>query len=247
MTGTIKNMHYDFKQKLNRLDSNKYIGLQIPQIDRKLNEALSLYILLVVEPRIKNQMGFETNQRTIDDIKILVKNNVELTLSDLHDTNDKEASMPDDYLYYISSGQLLATKDGCENKEMKTTVIKHDNRSNESEFYNSNFEWRECNIRFFDGGIRLFQNDFTITKFTINYIKVHPYIHNAEDFTGGTYTLPDGTVLGITVPYVDCILPLITHNEIVDLAVLLTTGDLELPSAYQFKNNTLKINQLLNN
>ena len=245
MAGTIKNMHYDYKQKLNRLDSNKYIGLQIPQIDRKLNEALSLYILLVTEPRLKNQMGFETNQRTIDDIKILVKNNVELTLSDLYDTNDKEASMPDDYLYYISSGQLLATKDGCEDKEMKTTVIKHDNRSNESEFYNSNFEWRECNIRFFNGGIRLFQNDFTITKFTINYIKSHPYIHNAEDFNSttstGTYTLPDGTILS---SYEDCVLPIITHNEIVDLAVLLTTGDLELPSAYQFKQNKLVLDQV---
>jgi hypothetical protein len=244
MDKSIKNMHYDFKQRLNKIDSNAYKGLRIPEIDRALNRALSLYILLLAEPRLKNQFGFESTQRTIDDIAILVVNNVSLALREFYPTHDMQAILPDDYLYYISTEQLLATKEECNDKELKTIVIKHDSKSNDSSFHDSNFEWRECNIRFFNGGIRLFVNDFTISKFTINYIKIHPYIHNAEDFAGGTYTLPDGTIL---TEYEDCILPEITHTEIIDLAVLLTTGDLDSQLAYQFKNNTLKINQLLNN
>jgi len=237
----IKNMHYDFKQKLNRLDSNKYIGLQIPQIDRKLNEALNLYILLIAEPRLRNQFGFEKIQRTIDDISILVRNNITLALSTYASTEERIATLPDDYMYYLSTGNLLATKDGCIAQNMKTIVVKHDDRSNNSEFYTSDFDWRECNIRFFDGGIKLFTTDFTIDSFTINYIKEHPYIHNAEDFPGGTYTLPGGTVLTGTE---NCILAKQTHNEIVDLAVLITAGDLILPTSYQFMQSKLKLEQL---
>lgn len=43
---SIKNMHYEFKQKLNRLDTNKYVGMQIPQIDWRLNEAVNLLSLI---------------------------------------------------------------------------------------------------------------------------------------------------------------------------------------------------------
>jgi len=241
-TGSIKDMHYDFKQKLNRLDSNKYTGLNIPQIDRKLNKALDLYVLLVAQPRVKNQFGFEKIQRTIDDISILVANDV--SLSTLGGTTDYVvATLPDDYLYYLSTSSLLASKDDCINQKMKTVVIKHDNRSNESEFYKSDFDWRECNIRFYDMGIKLFVNDFMITEFKINYIKKYPYMHNAEGFIGGTYNLPNGTTL---TGFQDCILPDITHTEIIDLAVLLTTGDLELPLANQLIQNELSITQLIN-
>jgi len=243
--GSIKNMHYDFKQKLNRLDSNKYTGLNIPQIDRKLNEALNLYILLVAQPRIKNQLGFEKIQRTIDDIKELVADNIELAVSmPQKNINYVTAMLPDDYLYYLSTSELLATKDDCVKQKMKTIVIKHDNRSNNSEFYNSDFDWRECNIRFYEHGIKLFFNNFLIDSFKIDYIKKHPYIHNAEGFIGGTYNLPDGTEL---TGFQDCILPDITHMEIVDLAVLLTAGNLESQISYQFKMNKLSTEQLILN
>ena len=245
-TGNIKNMHYDFKQKLNRLDSNKYVGLQIPQIDRKLNEALSLYILLVAEPRVKNQLGIETIQRTIDDISAIVKDDVSLAVTPDGGGKFSVAVLPDDYLYYLSTAKLTATKDTCTEQKMKTIVIRHDSRSNERSFYESNFDWRECNIRFFDGGIKIFHSDFTINGFEIDYVREHPYIHNAEDFSSGSYYLPSDDATPLT-GYVDCELPDITHAEIVDLAVLLTTGELELPIAYQFKQNRLSMRQLIAN
>lgn len=242
MADNIKNMHYDFKQKLGRVDTNKYVGLQVPQIDWRLNEGLNLYILLVAEPRIKNQLGVETTQRTIDDISVLVKNDIPLSLT----ANDDHvlAVLPNDYMYYLSTSKLLASKGACIKQKIETTVIRHDSRANDREFYKSSFDWRECNIRFFNQGIKIFNTDFIVDKFLLDYIKVHPFIHNAEDFTPGGYKLPDGTLLtGVE----NCQLPGYMLSEIVDLAVLLTTGDLELPLAYQFKQNKLGVTQLIAN
>ena len=60
-------------------------------------------------------------------------------------------------------------------------------------------------------------------------------MHNAEDFRTGSYKLPSGQLLSGSV---NCELPEHTHSEIVDLAVLLTSG--EMMSDY--KANTAKVN-----
>ena len=238
--GNIKNMHYDFKQKLNKLDSNAYRGLQIPEIDRKLNEALNLYILLIAQPRIKNQLGIETSQRTIDDISILVVDDYECTLN--ADIANVTAELPTDYMYYLSTEYLLCSKDECKLQRFKTFVIQHDDNANQQIFYKPSFDWRETTIRFFDDGIKVYTNgEFTVDKFTINYIKQHPYMHNADDFANGTYYLPNNVGLS---GYQDCLLPDYTHQEIVDLAVLIATGDLESQISYQFKQNKLQLTQL---
>jgi hypothetical protein len=240
--GNIKNMHYDIKQRLNRLDSNAYNDLRIPEIDRVLNRAINLYLLLIATPRLRNQLGFETSKRTTDDIKNMVVNGAVLSVT------DNIAILPDNYMYYLSTDSLIGTKGSCNNKKLKTVIVQHDDRNEDNVFYNSDFEWGECNIRFFDGGIKLLPSDFTINSgsFKINYIKQHPYVHNAEDFGYGTYTLPDGRELGVEESFVDCELPDITHSEIVDIAVMLVSGDLELPNAYQLKQNQLQIKQILN-
>jgi len=240
--GNIKDMHYDVKQRLNRLDSNAHIDLKIPEIDRLLNRAINLYLLLIATPRLRNQLGFETSKRTTDDIKNMVVNGAVLSIT------NNVATLPDDYMYFLSTDELIATKGSCNNRRLKTVVIQHDDETDDNVFYNSNFEWGECNIRFFDGGIRLFPSDFTINSnsFKINYIKKHPYVHNAEDFGVGTYFLPNGEELGVTEPFVDCELPDITHSEIVDIAVMLASGDLELPNVYQLKQNQLQVKQILN-
>ena len=44
-------MHYDFKKKFNKIDSNNNRNLLVPEIDWTLNEAQDLYIKMVAEPR----------------------------------------------------------------------------------------------------------------------------------------------------------------------------------------------------
>ena len=68
---TIKEMHYDLKMKLNKVDSQQNENLLIPEMDWVLREAEGLFIKMIAEPRIKSYLGFEMNQRTIDDIRTL--------------------------------------------------------------------------------------------------------------------------------------------------------------------------------
>jgi len=233
-------MHYDFKQKLNKLDSNAYRGMKIPEIDRKLNEGLQLFIALVAEPRIRNQMGVEISQRNIDDLSPIIVNDELLTGFSIDAGISKTYLLPNDYAYYLSA-DIIAEKGTCTGRKMDVTVVRHNDNTENLEFNKSSFEWGEINIRFYKDGIKVFLSDFDITSFKLNYIKEHPYIHDAEDFSVSGYELPDGTEL---TEYQDCLLPARVHPEIVDLAVLLTTTDLNLPMSLKLKLNNLTIKQL---
>ena len=70
---TISEMHYDFKKKLNKVDSEQNRNLLVPEIDWALNEAQELFIKMVAEPRQRSFLGFEKSQRTIDDIRTIVE------------------------------------------------------------------------------------------------------------------------------------------------------------------------------
>jgi hypothetical protein len=240
----IADMHYDFKRKLNKLDSQEYRNLKIPEIDWILNEALQLFALLIAVPRLRNHLGFETFQRTIDDIYPLVVDDHYCTVAS-QGTGYTIYSLPTDYLAYQSVNAIAYIDQDqlktCGGRKMDVTVIKHNNRSENRSFYNSSFQWGQLNVRFLNTGIKAYHADFLISTFRLDYIKRHVYIHNAKDFLAGGYTLPGGTVLTGSV---DCELPEHTHTEIVDIAVLLAAGELELPTAYQLKQNKLNLKQL---
>jgi len=242
---TIKEMHYDLKQKLNKIDSQQYANLKVPEIDFKLNEALELYIKRVAEPRDpKSVFGFETTQRTIDDIRALVVNQnmsgntcLSATLYDSN-TGSYTVDIPQDYMFYISS-HAIATKNSCLNKELRVRVKQHDDEFRYSPFDKSSFEWRFVNLTFFGNKLRIYTDGtFSINNLCLNYIKKHPYIHNAAGYPGGQYRHL-GTNVMLTGTQ-DCLLAEHTHREIVDLAVLIISGDLESPN-YQIKQNKLNI------
>lgn len=240
---TIQGMHYDFKSKLNKVDSATFRNMKIPEIDWKLNEALNLYILLIAVPRLRNQFGVETIQRTIDDLYPLIVNAESLSEVTPSPSGRTVYSLPSDYFHYLSL-DIEADKATCTGRKMNVNVIRHGSEDESLEFYKSSFEWSEINIRFYEEGITAFTPDFTISSAKMDYLKKHPFIHNADNFLTGGYKLPDG-VISITGTQ-DCILPDKTHYEIVDLAVLITTGDLVIPTSYQLKMNKLKIQQLTN-
>ena len=85
---TIKDMHYDFKKKLNKVDSQQYRNLLIPEIDWALNEAQNVFVDIVSEPRLRTNLGFEKSQKNIDDIRTLV-------ISDLCSTISNTATIPE--------------------------------------------------------------------------------------------------------------------------------------------------------
>ena len=228
-------MHYDFKTKLNKIDSQQYRNLRIPEIDWKLNEAQELFVKMVAKPRLKNNLGFETSQRSIDDIRTIVVKDYCSPIS------NNIASLPDNYWHFIS-GETLMDKDNCIGFKGTVKIRQHDDEFENSPFDSSSFEWREVNAVFYELGLKLYDDGtFTNRQFCMNYIKKLKYIHDAEDFRGGTYRLPSGTVL---VGSESCELPEHTHREIVDIAVAIASNDLQNPD-YQNKLQKLNINNLL--
>jgi hypothetical protein len=237
-----REMHYDFKMKLNKVDSQKYKNLLVPEIDWKLNEAVEVFVKMIAEPRYKNSdQGFESSQRSIDDIRTIV---VDQNLSNsLIPTQFDSASyvvvLPSDYWFKVAA-KVYATKGECEMQLLSTHPVQHDDESEVSPFNRSNFEWRDVNIRFFGDNIRIFTDStFTINRLVLDYIKRPRKINNAQDANGGQYRdLETGLILTGTQ---SCDLPIGTHRDIVDLAVLITTGDLQIPD-YQIKQNKLTLN-----
>ncbi|MDB4285901.1 hypothetical protein N9933_01205 [bacterium] len=234
----IKEMHYDFKMKLNKVDSQGNRNYLVPEIDWYLNAGSELFIRLIVEPRMKSQLGFEINQRMIDDIRTLVKTAC----------NSVQASpfgeyyvLPIDYKHFIS-GTVRMEKGICEEIPGEIRIRQHNDNFENSPFDKSSFEWRIVNGVFDSDGIRL-GNDgtFTIDTVCIQYVREHIYMHNAEDYKNNQYNSPSGALLTGTQ---DSELPVNTHREIVDLAVYLATQDTITPDL-NVRAANLKLNQLI--
>lgn len=239
---TIGEMHYDFKQKLNKLDSQKNRNLNVPEIDWKLNEAIGIMVKTIAQPRLSKETGFEFNQRTIDDIRTIVvdqKPNEGVTVTKFDDKSFI-AALPIDYWFYVNSN-IYIRKDTCEAKAKTVREVQHDDEHEISIFDRSSFEWRHVNVRFNSGGFRVFTDGtFDITKVCFEYLREPKRVHNAKDWRGGSYKLIDGTVL---TGFQDCDLPKTLHGEIVDLAVAITAGDLGQPDS-NLKRAKLALNQV---
>lgn len=236
-----REMHYDFKQKLNKIDSLKYRNLLIPEIDWKLNEAQEVFVKMIIEPRVAQQIGFETSQRTIEDVQSIVVDqnykNGTCIKPTVYDDGQYLVQLPADYWFHIKS-TVLATKGSCTLRPMQTIKRQHDDLHEWSPFDRSSFLWKECNIGFNQDGIVIFNDDDFIPEwFCLSYLRIPKTIYNAQDFQGGQYRDLKGNLLTGSQ---DCELPEVVHREIVDIAVLITTGDLQIPD-YAIKMNKLKL------
>lgn len=226
ITNYTRNMHYDFKQKLNKVDSNYNKNFQVPEIDWKLNEALMIFIKMNALPKYSQLLGLESSQRSIDNIRPLIVEDQKLELSSLSSTKYL-AKLPDDYLIHLSSFGIC--KKGTCTAKIRTNTIQHDDK--ETEFHSSSFEWRDLNIMFSGTGFVInTDGTFSVEEVYLSYVKYPKYIHSAIDSSSGNYQLPSGSTL---TGYQNCELSADTFSEIVDIAVLITTGD--LLSGYQVK------------
>ena len=233
---TIEDMHYDFRVMLNKIDSQSGRTLYVPEIDWLLNEAQEIFVKNIAEPRNPNSpLGVETSQRTLEDIRSIIEEGVEIV------PTDNIATLPSNYWFFLR-GRAIMVK-GNQISEGVLYRRQHDDMFEESPFDCSSFEWRTVNAVFNKDGIKLFTGDFTVSKLSISYVRKLSYIHNAQKFTGGQYKLPDGVT--ILTNKKDCELPSHTHREIVDIAVMLASGNLTLPD-YNIKREKLStINQFI--
>ena len=240
---SIRDMHYDFKARLNKLDSSQYRNILVPDIDRKLNEAANILVKALAMPKYAKEIGLEVNQRTIDDLRTILIDDSPLVATTVNNIDyfvNLPITTPTEYMYYVSS-KVLMNRPSCGNKVCDRVIVRrHDEEHKNSPFNISSFEWREVNIHFINNQIRIFTDGtFSIVKLDLSYIRKMLYMHNAQDYSSGTYTLPNGVVL---VGSQDCELPETIHTDVIDLAVLLTTMEIN-GMDYQLKQAKIQLNQ----
>ena len=79
---------------------------------------------------------------------------------------------------------------------------------------------------------------FIVTNLVLDYIK-NPQRIQYPSGVGGSYQLPDGTAVNADA---NCELAQHTHHEIVDIAVMLASGDMDSPNS-QMKMMKTQINE----
>lgn len=237
----VKEMHYDFQQKLNKMDSQQYRNLRVPEIDWYLNEAQLLYLKMIANPKMRPMIDF--NQRSIDDINnMIVHKEVSVTHLGYNRYSYDLSNLDPKFLYYVN-GEVLINNNVCEDDKIaKVFIMKHSELFKNNDFYKSSYDWREVAAVFEDEKYIVFFNDgdavsngtFDIKMFFVDYIKYPLFI-----FYGGYNTL-DG-LLSATDTAQDCELSSHIHPDIVDIAVMLASGNLQLPD-YQIKLNKIQLN-----
>lgn len=247
---TIEEMHYDFKMKLNKLDSKQRRNFLIPEIDWLLNEAQELFVKSVAAPRGKDAvMGFERTQRSMDDVRVLVKEGTITTgQNTVHGTYAySAATLPKNYWHFVR-GIVLAKRRGCDKTLTCTLRIRqHDDLSHMSPFDRSDVMWREVN-GLFRGSELLLEKPFgeedlvEYQSVALTYMRKPAYIHFAMGHGANKYyMLPSGDWLEGKQ---DCELPEHTHREIVDIAVMLAGSQIQGAQEMQLRIGKLQMNHL---
>ena len=229
----IKNLHYGFLRRANKVDSLQDVNFYVPQIDDYLNEALSIFIK-------ETAKEVEYNQNRIDDLKNLMEFNKPLAIDCKKDFCT--AKLPENY-YRLVRIETIASKDGCIDK-IKTYPIQFDDINNflESSEYKPSFYWRETGYEIVENDILIWtNNDFKIKDVKLTYLSKHPRLGNPEDSFEGKYTLPDGTDVkqqSLLLDNAD------QPNIIMDLAVLLASTDINDINFQIKQNKILNINRI---
>jgi hypothetical protein len=261
---TITEMAYDFKLKLDKVDSQQKRNLKDWEVDWFLNDAIQVFLNQVVGGNNIRLTGFEQEQRRIDDVRTLVikspsslqpglpvltlnSNLYELPLANLGIdpvTNTKRF----DY-YQLIRLRVDINKTGCGTKNIGVTQVQHDDLDEAylSPFHRPSFEWSDVLVVFGastngsnEGSLFFYTDDFSVVTAYPEYIKrpnrVWIGTYNSLD---GKYTLP----VTPTNPIVDCDLPATTHPRITDLAVDIATGVIQSPNMLQYTQMKLKLNE----
>lgn len=250
----INSMHFDFKVKLDKVDSQDRRNFLPAETDWFLNEAQLIYVKRRYGINNKYNRGFEEIQKRTDDLKSLhikspttIQPGLTPTIVNSGVYEAKLNNLSYDYLLF-TRGTADITKDGCGSKSfISLSDTEHDDLNNTlgNNHYDPSFEWGVIPIVFSktddssvtESSIYLYtNNNFSIDKVYIDYIKMPKRVFfDGYDSLDGQYISGQGQV--------DSELPEHTHNEIVDLAVYLASTAIEDPNYVKLKSNKLQMNE----
>ncbi len=225
-----ENLHFEFKQKVNKVDSLQNRNFFVEQIDHYLNEALNIFIEEVLKLA-------EADQNKIEYIGQLIKEEI---LTGTATALNYVFDLPSDYYRHLNSMSI--------EKECKSLIshypVQHDdlNAFLSDPLYKPSLEWRETGYQLQGNKLIVWTNgEFDIDNVKITYVKKHPRIANPIQSRNGTYNLPDGTLAVQQGLLLDSRRQ---FNTITDIAALNVHIDI-YDSNYQTKLNKLITNYVL--
>jgi len=248
---TIKEMTYDFKIKLDKVDSLSKKNFLPNEIDWILNEAIALFVKQRYGQNNSKRAGFESVQKRTDDLRTLqIKSPSAIQpgvvpvrhQGDIYEFAISDFKFPYWFLTRLSAKAKL---EDCE-KVISIRQTQHDdlNVALQDEFFKPDFVWGEAlaveartdETTNSKGSIYIYTDGFEI-------IEIYPeYLKEPNKVWSGTYNSLNGTYT-IGQPAVNCDLPEHTHSEIVDLAVLECSRIIEHPQFYQLRQQKIKENE----
>ena len=240
---TVKEMHYDFDLKIDKVASFSKEDFNVAEKDWLLNEAQLVEVKTTYGTHNSYRKGFETTQKRYDDLSALhVKYPVQTGVTPtLHPEGVYEMSLSDldfDYLF-LTRAFVKADYKGClKTINLRETQTDDLNLAMDDPFNNSSKEFILYNIgRGEDGTPSLFiypdPNSTSIVEVCVEYLKYPAKINY------GGYTYIDG----VTYPTQDSELSKHLHPEIVDKAVEIASGIIEHPTYTSLRREKVFTNE----
>lgn len=234
-------MHYDFKIKMDRVDTLNNPDFNILEIDWLLNEAQLVFLKQRYGMNNSKHQGFESTQKRIDDLSTLhIKFPEQSGIPVIFEQGIYEAALNNlkyKYLFFLRA-EVDVLLEGCA-KRIPIKFIQSDDLSEclKDPFNSSSLDYIIYNVgrsSLNEGtSIYLYPGKYTLSTLYPEYVKYPSRI------TYGNYTYIDGN----TYTQTNCELPEQTHPEIVDIAVQLAALNVENPEYIQLKNMKLNIQE----
>lgn len=247
---TIEELHYDLKYKLDKVDSLDTDNILPAEIDWILNEAINLFVKQRYDKNNPKKLGFEGNQKRIDDLKTLVikspsQQPAVVPVNVGNNTYEvKLSSLNYEYLFLVRLTTKL-NKTNCGYKVVSPEESEHDDLNTvllNDPFRKPSFEWQRVPYVFGRSSTTLDDQGsiYLYTDGTFTITEVYPeYLKTPNKVSLGGYTYLDGSIATKT----ECDLPKEAHREIIDIAVNEISRIIDNPNFMQLKSQKLQINE----
>lgn len=242
----IKELHYDFKIKIDKVDSLKKRNFETHEIDWIINEAQLIFLKQRFGQTNFKVKGFETtNKRKTDLGNLHITSpmiqpglNTQQVDSSIFSINLKDLKYP----YFIITrlhGDI--EKEGCVKKTHQVKPVTHDDLNEYliRSFYKPDFNWGRILVTegqsdiIGEKSLYLYSGDFKINKVYIDYIKM------PRKVWFGNYDSLDGKY-SIGSPEVSLEFHESVHSEIIDIAVAECSRIIENPDFINLKSIKLQ-------
>lgn len=226
-------LHWEIKDRFNKLDSNHYQDLKKSQIDAAINHAVFLF---KEHFAFVNRLPFEANQSRLDMLSPLVIRNVSVPV------NEGKVTLPKDY------ANLVRATAKCGTVDIPVTFVDTEELTHilNDPYRKPSTRWGRVIAVFGESTFFTYSED-TLSTVTIDYIKDHKPVffgeYNSVEFLDQQRRGLPTTAYSINTPPVDLELDFSYKDIIIDLAVFVLTGKTENPNLLNIVNSRLNLTQ----